>query len=140
MPHKTQRTACPEDLYKCEVCAPVAPDDLACIVSIDLNVVKLLDDIRVEVNGEPIIDARWHGIGNYSKIIDGAKHKLKEGDVITLKAFAAGATYCIGTWYAAVKYARAGGESVITFRDVNDTAPRPVTPGQEYYQFAQFTI
>ncbi len=134
------RAACDENHKECVVCPPEAPDENACIASIDLNVAKIIDDIRVEVNGVPIIDSRCAGIGSYSRLIIGSKHGLKELDVITLKVFAKGMSFCVGAWFADVKYARNGSEFVLTFRDVNDTAPQPVTPGQEYYQFAQFTL
>ena len=140
-PHShTSQPACRKDLHECYVCPPKSPEQNAFVIELDINVVKILDDIRIERNGDPIIDDRHTGIGNYTKILIASRYGLKQGDIITFKVFAKGATFVRGAWSVDVKYAVAGVETVVNYKALLDSAPIAVTPGQEYYQFAQFIL
>jgi hypothetical protein len=68
------------------------------------------------------------------------KHDFRMGDTVELYVWTGGPTYSVGTWFADIKYCRAGVEYVLTVRDARDSSPVAVVPEQEYYKFAEFTL
>jgi len=136
----SKRAGCDENFAECVVCPPPPPEDNACVQNITIQVAGLDDDIRVERNGVPIVDRRFKDLGQYDAVLNGARFGFRQGDIIVLKVFTQGATYSRGKWSAVVKYIRAEEEVTATFGATLDPAPIPTTPGQEYFQFAQFTI
>jgi hypothetical protein len=128
---------CPEDLHSCKVCPPATPDTTPCVKSIEFVVKNLDDDIRIDVNGQAILDRRLPDKAYFQQTV---KHDYRVGDLVELYIWSGGPTYSAGAWYANILYCRNGVESVLTVKDVRDSSPVPTTPEQEYYKFAEFTL
>ncbi len=146
MPHTSSSTCntprvseCPPRLAQCVVCPPDAPDSQPCIKDIKISVKTLADDIRVQVNGVSILDRRYSpGPSFFLRTFPG--HLFKLDDVITLDVYTKGATYTVGSWDAIVTYIRGERETESTFRATLDSTPIPTPSGEEYINFATFTL